>query len=62
MFRALANAEINIALIATSEIRTSCLVTDAAGVAALKAVHAGFNLGGGEHHQAQGTASPLDSD
>ena len=62
MFRALADAEINIALIATSEIRTSCLVADAAGVAALKAVHAGFNLGGGEHHQAQGTASPLDSD
>ena len=62
MFRALAEADINIALIATSEIRTSCLVADAAGVAALKAVHAGFELGGGEHHQAQGTASPIDSD
>ena len=62
MFRALADAGINIGLIATSEIRTSCVVAESDGVAALQAVHAGFGLGGQERHQAQGTASPLDSD
>lgn len=60
MFRALADAEINIALIATSEIRTSCVVPEENGVAALQAVHAGFQLGGQERHTAKGTASPLD--
>ena len=60
MFRALADAEINIALIATSEIRTSCVVPEENGVAALQAVHAGFQLGGKERHTAKGTASPLD--
>ena len=62
MFRALADAGINIGLIATSEIRTSCVVPEQNGVAALQAVHAGFGLGGQEHHQAHGTASPLDND
>ena len=61
MFRTLADANINIALIATSEIRTSCVVAEEDGVAALQAVHAGFHLGGGERHQAKGTTSPLDS-
>ena len=61
MFRALADAGINIALIATSEIRTSCLVAEQDGVTALQAVHAGFGLGGQEQHTAQGSASPLDS-
>ena len=61
MFRALADAGINIGLIATSEIRTSCVVPEQNGVAALQAVHAGFGLGGQERHQAQGTASPLDN-
>ena len=61
MFRALADADINIALIATSEIRTSCLVPENDGIAALQAVHAGFQLGGGERHQAKGSASPLDN-
>ncbi len=60
MFRALADADINIALIATSEIRTSCVVSEEDGVAALQAVHTGFGLGGGERHQAQGSNSPLD--
>ena len=60
MFRALADAGINIALIATSEIRTSCVVAEQDGVAALQAVHAGFGLGGQEQHTAQGSASPLD--
>ena len=60
MFRALADAGINIGLIATSEIRTSCVVSESDGVQALQAVHAGFGLGGKIQHQAQGTASPLD--
>lgn len=61
MFRYLAEAGLNIELIATSEIRTSCVVAEADGVAALRAVHAGFGLGGGVRHAAQGTASPLDA-
>ncbi|MAV10002.1 MAG: aspartate kinase [Synechococcus sp. MED850] len=61
MFRFLADAEINIDLIATSEIRTSCVVPEKDGVAALQAVHAGFQLGGSSRHQAEGTASPLDA-
>lgn len=51
MFRALANANINIAMIATSEIRTSCVVAESDGVAALQAVHAGFGLGGQTNNQ-----------
>ena len=62
MFRALADAGINIGLIATSEIRTSCVVPEQNGIAALQAVHAGFGLGGQEQHQAHGTTSPLDKD
>ena len=61
MFRSLADAGLNIELIATSEIRTSCVVAEADGVAALQAVHAGFGLGGNTIHQAQGTESPLDA-
>ena len=61
MFRFLADAEINIDLIATSEIRTSCVVPEKDGVAALQAVHTGFQLGGSSRHQAEGTASPLDA-
>jgi len=45
MFRALANENINIAMIATSEIRTSCVVSETDGVSALKAVHRSFELG-----------------
>ena len=62
MFRALADAGINIGLIATSEIRTSCVVAEDDGVRALQAVHASFDLGGDEQHQAQGTPSPCDPD
>ncbi|QNJ01728.1 aspartate kinase [Synechococcus sp. PROS-U-1] len=62
MFRALADAGINIGLIATSEIRTSCVVAEDAGVQALQVVHAGFGLGGKERHTAQGTPSPHDPD
>lgn len=62
MFRSLADAGINIGLIATSEIRTSCVVAEQDGIQALQVVHAGFELGGDEQHQAQGTASPCDPD
>ena len=58
MFRALADAGINIELIATSEIRTSCVVAEADGVRALQVVHAAFGLGGSVQHEAQGTESP----
>ena len=45
MFRALAKAKINIAMIATSEIRTSCVVAKNDGLAALRTVHNCFGLG-----------------
>ncbi len=45
IFRALANKDINIGMIATSEIRTSCVIPEVDGVKALKAVHSEFNLG-----------------
>jgi aspartate kinase len=59
MFRSLADAGINIELIATSEIRTSCVVAEADGVRALQAVHGAFGLGGELHHQAEGSESPI---
>jgi len=58
MFRSLAAEAINIELIATSEIRTSCVVAEADGVRALQAVHAAFGLGGTVSHQAQGSEAP----
>ena len=61
MFRSLAAAGINIEMIATSEIRTSCVVPEAEGVKALQAVHAAFELGGAVRHQAQGTEAPIGS-
>jgi aspartate kinase len=59
MFRAIADAGINIELIATSEIRTSCVVAEADGVAALRAVHAAFGLGGDVRHRAEGSEAPV---
>jgi aspartate kinase len=59
MFRALADQTINIELIATSEIRTSCVVPEADGVRALQAVHAAFGLGGAITHRAEGTEAPV---
>ena len=59
MFRYLADAGVNIEMIATSEIRTSCVVAEAEGITALQAVHAGFQLGGSSRHEAEGTESPL---
>ena len=58
MFRALADASINIEMIATSEIRTSCVVAEADGVRALGAVHAAFGLGGTTNHRVEGTEAP----
>ncbi len=44
IFRALANAGINISMIATSEIRTSCVVAEANGMSAVRAIHKEFGL------------------
>jgi len=46
MFEALAQHNINIQMIATSEIKISCVVPQAEGVTALKAIHAAFGLAG----------------
>ncbi|MEM8602619.1 MAG: aspartate kinase [Cyanobacteria bacterium P01_H01_bin.121] len=46
VFEALAAAQINILMIATSEIKISCLVTEEQGVTALQAIHAAFELQG----------------
>ncbi|BEV35461.1 aspartate kinase [Synechococcus sp. M16CYN] len=54
MFRALADANINIGLIATSEIRTSCVVAEDDGIKALQVVHACFGLGGDKCRRAYG--------
>ena len=44
MFRALAEAGINIEMIATSEIRISCVVAAEDGIKAIKAIHTAFEL------------------
>ncbi len=44
MFAALAAAQINIEMIATSEIKVSCIVPKADGIRALQAIHAAFEL------------------
>ena len=46
MFDALAKHNINIQMIATSEIKVSCVVDEDKGIAALQAVHAAFALSG----------------
>jgi aspartate kinase len=48
MFQSLAQEGINIQMIATSEIKISCLVAEADGVKALKAIHTVFGLCGTE--------------
>ena len=48
MFEALAQQEINIQMIATSEIKISCVVAQEQGVKALQAIHAAFELAGSE--------------
>jgi aspartate kinase len=51
MFAALAEQNINIQMIATSEIRVSCLVAKEQGVEALRVIHAAFNLGSGQQFE-----------
>ena len=46
MFESLYKHEINIQMIATSEIKVSCVVAEAQGVMALQAIHAAFELAG----------------
>lgn len=46
MFQALAAQQINIQMIATSEIKVSCVVAESEAVTALQVIHAAFNLSG----------------
>ncbi|BAY78478.1 aspartate kinase [Nostoc linckia NIES-25] len=48
MFEALAQQQINIQMIATSEIKISCVVAQDQGVKALQAIHSAFGLAGTE--------------
>ena len=48
LFAALAKEKINIQMITTSKIKISCVIDQADGVKALKAVHDAFQLGGQE--------------
>ncbi|MEH2123144.1 aspartate kinase [Nostoc sp.] len=48
MFEALAQQQINIQMIATSEIKISCVVAQEQGVKALQAIHEAFELAGSE--------------
>ncbi|MGF2040359.1 MAG: aspartate kinase [Nostoc sp. CmiVER01] len=48
MFEALAEYQINIQMIATSEIKISCVVAQEQGVKALQVIHAAFGLAGSE--------------
>ncbi len=49
IFRALANHKINIEMIATSEIRTTCIISEKYGEKALNEIHSCFNLGKNEN-------------
>ena len=51
MFEALAKYQINIQMIATSEIKISCVVAQAEGVKAIHAIHDTFGLAGSEKIQ-----------
>ncbi|MCU0523439.1 MAG: aspartate kinase [Elainella sp. Prado103] len=48
MFEALSKEQINIQMIATSEIKVSCLVAETEGTRALQVIHAAFELSGNE--------------
>jgi aspartate kinase len=48
MFEALAQQQINIQMIATSEIKISCVVAQEQGTKALQAIHTAFGLAGSE--------------
>ncbi|HEY9622809.1 MAG TPA: aspartate kinase [Crinalium sp.] len=51
VFEALAKQQINIQMIATSEIKISCVVAEDAGVKALQVIHEAFGLSGSERIQ-----------
>lgn len=51
LFEALAKEQINIQMIATSEIKISCVVDRESGVQALQAVHSAFGLAGNQKIQ-----------
>lgn len=51
MFAALAQHQINIQMIATSEIKISAVVTQEQGITALQAIHAAFGLAGSDQIQ-----------
>lgn len=51
MFQALAQQQINIQMIATSEIKISCVVPQEEGVRALQAIHSAFGLEGDSQFQ-----------
>ncbi|MBD1863414.1 MULTISPECIES: aspartate kinase [Trichocoleus] len=51
MFEALSQHQINIQMIATSEIKVSCVVAQDQGTTALQAIHAAFNLSGSQKIQ-----------
>jgi len=51
MFEALAQQQINIQMITTSEIKVSCVVAQDQGVAALQAIHQAFDLAGNKKIQ-----------
>jgi aspartate kinase len=52
MFEALAQHKINIQMIATSEIKVSCVVAKEDGITALRLIHAAFGLSGIQQTQA----------
>jgi len=60
MFRALAEANVNIQMISTSEIKISCIVDVSDGERALRAVHQAFALeeGNGSNEESQSRGSP----
>jgi aspartate kinase len=51
MFEALAQHQINIQMITTSEIKVSCVVSQEQGVTALQTIHKAFGLGGSQQIQ-----------
>jgi len=55
MFQTLADSDINIKMISTSEIKISCLINKADAKAAVKALHDVFNLGCDEIADVKGT-------
>jgi aspartate kinase len=52
MFASLAQQQINIQMIATSEIKVSCVVAEKDGITALRLIHAAFGLSGSQSIQA----------